>query len=185
MCNVKNIGCNGRAGRQHRLSRSAASRRAFTLIELILILALLVVVTSLVAPAVSTFVRGRSLDAEARRFISLIHAAQSRAVSEGMPVMLWVDEKANTYGVELQTPGDKGDDKAETLDVDETLQVAVIKTSAGAQTTIHGLPAIKFLPDGTVDEDSPKKLQLTHANGGVLWLVESPNHMGYEVQDTQ
>lgn len=185
MCNVQKLERRGRTGRPHRLSPVAASRRAFTLIELILILALLVVITSLVAPAMSTFIRGRSLDAEARRFISLTHAAQSRAVSEGMPVMLWVNEKENTYGVELETPGDNGDAKAESLNIDDTLQVAVIKTSVGAQTTLHGLPAIKFLPDGTIDESSPQKLQLTHADGGVLWLVESRNHMGYEIRDTE
>src|ERR1039457_2497882 len=68
---------------------------AFTLVELILVLALLVIVTSLVAPAMSNFIRGRALDSEARRLFALMHAGQSRAVSEGLPVLLWVDEKQN------------------------------------------------------------------------------------------
>src|ERR1022692_651444 len=59
--------------------------RAFTLIELILVLALLGIITSMVAPAMSNFVRGRALDSEARRVFALIHAGQTRAVSEGMP----------------------------------------------------------------------------------------------------
>ena len=62
----------------------AAGRRrhteAFTLIELILVLALLVIITSLVAPAMSNFIRGRALDSEARRLFALMHAAQSRAI---------------------------------------------------------------------------------------------------------
>ena len=66
---------------------------AFTLIELILVLALLVIITSLAAPAMANFIRGRALDSEARRLLALMHAGQSRAVSEGMPMMLWVDEK--------------------------------------------------------------------------------------------
>ena len=37
-------------------------RRAFTLIELTLVLALLVVITSLAAPAMANFIRGRALD---------------------------------------------------------------------------------------------------------------------------
>ncbi len=72
--------------------------RRFTLIELILVLALLVVITSIAAPAMSRFIRGRALDSEARRLAALMHAAQSRAVSEGAPMMLWVDEKTGGYG---------------------------------------------------------------------------------------
>ncbi|HEX4342805.1 MAG TPA: GspH/FimT family protein [Verrucomicrobiae bacterium] len=178
--------CSAHAKRQHRSRHiCGAQRRAFTLIELILVLALLVITTSLVAPAMSNFIRGRALDAEARRFISLTRGAQSRAVSEGMPIMLWVDEKAGTYGMEEETPGANGDTKAETLTLDDTLQIAVLTTGAGAQTTLHSLPAIKFLADGTIDENSPQTVQLTHENGGVLWLGELRNHMGYEIRDTE
>ena len=43
-------------------SLPAALQSAFTLIELILVLALLVIVTSLAAPAMSNFIRGRALE---------------------------------------------------------------------------------------------------------------------------
>src|SRR6516162_6663029 len=69
------------------------NRPAFTLIELILVLALLVIITSIAAPTMSRFIRGRALDSEAQRMMALMHAAQSRAVSEGAPMMLWLDEK--------------------------------------------------------------------------------------------
>ena len=52
---------------------------AFTLIELLLVLSLLVVITSLTAPAMATFIRSRALDSETRRLMALMHAAQSRA----------------------------------------------------------------------------------------------------------
>ena len=90
----------------------------FTLIELILVLALLVIITSIAAPAMSRFIRGRALDSEARRLSALMHAAQSRAVSEGMTMMLWVDEKAGAYGLEAETSGQNGDTKVEELTVD-------------------------------------------------------------------
>ena len=47
----------------------------------------------MVAPAMSNFIRARAVDSEARRLFALMHAGQSRAVSEGLPMMLWVDEK--------------------------------------------------------------------------------------------
>jgi len=160
-------------------------RRAFTLIELILIMALLVVITSLAAPAMANFIRGRALDSEARRLFSLVHAAQSRAVSEGMPMVLWVDQKNGTYGLSEETTGKTGDAQAETLTLDPTLQIAVLNVGLGTPTTFNNLPALRFLPDGTVDENSPQTVQLTDSAGVSRWLLESRDRMSYEVSDTQ
>jgi len=157
---------------------------AFTLVELILVLALLVIVTSLVAPAMSNFIRGRALDSEARRLAALMHAGQSRAVSEGLPVVLWVDEKKGAYGLEAETPPRGGDPKAENLPLDENLQIAVLNAGTAALTTFQHLPAIRFLADGTVDETSPKLLRLVDGKGNALWLIESRTRMGYEIRDT-
>jgi type II secretion system protein H len=160
-------------------------KRAFTLIELVLVLALLVVITSLAAPAMSNFIRGRALDSEARRLFSLMHAAQSRAVSEGMPMVLWVDEKNGAYGFQEETTGKTGDPKAENLTVDSTLQIAVLNLGLSTPTMLNNLPAIRFLADGTVDENSPQTLQLTDSTGVSRWLIESKNHTGYEISNSQ
>jgi Tfp pilus assembly protein FimT len=149
-----------------------------------LVLALLVIITSLAAPAMQNFIRGRALDSESRRMIALMHAAQSRAVSEGAPMVLWVDEKNGLYGLQAETTGQNGDPKAENLPVDSTLQIAVLNVGLSAPTTFNNLPAIRFLPDGAVDENSPQTLQLTDSAGVSRWLIESRNHMGYEISDS-
>jgi type II secretion system protein H len=158
--------------------------RAFTLIELILVLALLVIAISIVAPRMSDFMRGRALDSEARRLLALMHTGQSRAVSEGMPMVLWVDGKKSAYGLEAETAGQRGDPKAEDLMVDENLQIAVVNAGSAATTTFHNLPAIRFLPDGTIDETSPQTLRLTDAKGSAFWFIESRSRTGYEISDT-
>jgi type II secretion system protein H len=165
--------------------RHASSARAFTLIELILVLALLVIITSLAAPAMANFIRGRALDSEARRLTALMHAGQSRAVSEGMPMVLWVDEKQGTYGLQAETTGKNGDAMVENLAVDSTLQLAVLNAGVGTPTTFNGLPAIRFLADGTVDENSPQTLQLTDSVGISRWLVETRSRTGYEIRDSK
>ena len=163
-----------------------ARRDAFTLIELILVLALLVIITSIAAPAMTRFVRGRALDTEARRLVALMHLAQSRAVSEGMPMMLWVNEKANTYGVTAETSGQNvqnaqsGDAKAEEVRVDSTLVIAV-QNAGVTPIQFNHLPAIRFLADGTVDEGSPQGLQLTDADGFARLITETSLRTGYEV----
>lgn len=160
-------------------------KRGFTLIELILVLALLVVITSIAAPAMAKFIRGRALDSEARRMLALMHAGQSRAVSEGMPMMFWIDAKQGGYGLEAETSGQNGDAKAEELSVDSTLQVAVLNVGTGTQTTFKNLPAIRFLPDGTVDENSPQMLKLQDSAGFARWLVLGKTRMGYEIRDSE
>src|SRR5215469_632208 len=101
--------------------RHSSFCNGFTLIELILVLSLLVIVTSLTAPAMSRFIRGRALDTEARRLVAAMHAAQSRAVSEGMPVMFWLDQTSGSYGFALESSAQGSDAKAEALNMDLTL----------------------------------------------------------------
>jgi len=181
------------ANEPHHASR--ITHHAFTLIELILVLALLVVITSIAAPAMARFIRGRALDTEARRLVALMHAAQSRAVSEGMPMMLWLDEKTGAYGLAAETGGQSGgqviaqasgqnaDPKAENLTLDSTLAMAVLHTGAGAATMFNNLPAIRFQADGTVDENSPQTLKLTDSDGFTRTLTETRLRTGYEIAD--
>ena len=65
----------------------------FTLIELMLVLTLLLIVIGVAFPSLQHFFRGRNLDSEARRFLSLTRYGQSRAVSEGVPMVLWIDAR--------------------------------------------------------------------------------------------
>jgi type II secretion system protein H len=74
--------------------------RAFTLIELILVMTILLVVMAVAFPSLRGFFRGRNLDSEARRILALTRYGQSRAVAEGVPVVLWIDSKQRTYGLE-------------------------------------------------------------------------------------
>ena len=156
----------------------ARYQRAFTLIELILVMALLVIAVSVVAPALAGFFRGRTLDLEARRLLALMHAGQSRAVSEGWPVLLWVDAPQRAYGLTEETTARNGDPKALDFTLDENVQLAPVPVNG------RSLPSIRFLPDGTIDESSPVTLQLTGADGAMLWLVQAADHANYEIQNT-
>jgi general secretion pathway protein H len=159
------------------------NRRGFSLIELVLVMALLAIAVSVVAPGLSNFFRGRTLDSEARRVLSLAHAGQSRAVSEGLPVLLWVDAGQHSYGLEQETTAQAGDPKAVDFTVDENLQLEAVNASL---VTVNGrsLPAIRFLPDGSIDETSPAALRLAGADGSQLWVVKTVNRLSYEIRNT-
>jgi type II secretion system protein H len=162
--------------------------RAFTLLELILILALLAVVTSLSAPSLSRFFRGRMLDSQARQLLSLTRAGQSRAISDGFPVLLWIDSPQREYGVQLEIASQTGlsqdtDTKAEQFAFDSTVQIEAMNASP---VSLNGrsVSAIRFLPDGTADETSPTSVRLESRTGDVLWLVQATNRLSYEIRNS-
>ncbi|HEY1661041.1 MAG TPA: GspH/FimT family pseudopilin [Verrucomicrobiae bacterium] len=176
-------------GRRSLISKKSGVRHpsignGFTLIELMLVMALIIVAVSIVMPQMENFMRGRGLDSEARRLAALMHAGQSRAVSEGMPIVLWIDTKQNEYGLEEETPPKGGDVNAEELSLNGYVQMTVNTSGQSGSTTFHNLPAIRFLADGTVDENSPQTLQMTEGSD-TLWFNEMQNHTGYEVGNTK
>ena len=158
---------------------------AFTLVELILVLALLAIMTSLAAPSLSNFFRGRALDAEARQLLSLTHAGQSRAIGTGFPMLLWLDGPGHAYGLEEEasvssagTP--RSDPNADEFSIEDQLQLEAVNASP-MPVNGRNLPAIRFLPDGTVDESSASTVRLTAPDGETLWLVQATNHLSYEI----
>jgi type II secretion system protein H len=162
--------------------------RGFTLIELILVLALLSIMASFALPSLSRFFRGRELDSEARQILSLTHAAQSRSVSSGFPMLLWIDTPRRTYGLQEEGTTQNGsaqdaDPKAESFPFSDDVQIEVGNASP---VTVNGesLPAIRFLPDGTADENSPTTLRLTGRGGEMLWLIQATNRLSYEIRNS-
>jgi hypothetical protein len=48
----------------------------------------------------------------------------------------------------------------------------------------QSLPAIRFLPEGVVDENSPPALRLTSRDGETLWLIQPTNGLNYEIRNS-
>jgi type II secretion system protein H len=178
----------------------------FTLIELILVMALLTIVISLTAPRLSRFFHGRTLDSEARRLLALTRSGQSRAVAEGLPMDLWIDAEEGTFGLEAEPSYETSDNKAVDFTLDSGLQLEVvartvvapantptmnraqrISTASVARVNlVHAnLPTIRFLPDGSLGEASPQMLRLTSSDGGSLWLAQAKDGMSYEIRNTE
>ncbi len=182
-----------------------APRPAFTLIELILVMAILTIAVSVTAPTLGHFFSGRALDSEARRLLSLTRGAQSRAVSEGMPMDLWINPGQRSYGLELEATskngGDDVDPKGRQFDLDRDVKIEVSDLKATkdvatrsvitAPSTISvspvvlkhpGVPTIRFLPDGFIGETSPRSVRLTDREGASLWLTLSRTRSNYEIR---
>lgn len=175
------------------LRAARAIPNAFTLIELILVMALLAIVLALASPSLSRFFKTRSLDSEARRFMSLTRAAQSRAVSEGVPMVLWLDTKQRTYGLNADKTFVENDPKAEQFTWDSSLEIEVRQSAdaiAAARASQFknekldsgGLYTLRFNPDGFVSASSPEIVVFRQADNGELWVAQSRNRLNYEIQ---
>jgi type II secretion system protein H len=169
-----------------------SSSGGFTLIELILVMVILAIVLTAAAPSLSRFFRARDLESEAMRFLALTRYGQSRAVSEGIPMMLWLDAGTGEYGLQANTTFVAIDNSALTYQMDEALAVeaelpilSVLQHPWSlANQSVDQLPTIRFTPDGYIAETSPERFLFTHTRDedNHLWVGLSLNRLRYELQ---
>jgi type II secretion system protein H len=172
------------------------NKRAFTLIELILVMAILVIVVGITFPTLRGFFQSRTLESEARRFLAVTRHGQSRAVSEGIPMTLWIDAKKGTYGLEAQTGYLDRDDRALEYEVDEKLEIEVessvnrfAMTREQQERRRNILRSsnveIRFWPDGAVDVASPETVVIKRGEDDALWITQSEDRLRYEVESAE
>lgn len=172
-----------------RLSRGGG----FTLIELIFVLALLAITAVFVASNMGPFFRGRALNFEARRLLSLTHYAQSRAVAEGVPMILWINPAESSYGLTIQASfsDPEGDPKAVRYTTDAGLTLETPQNSSTITSeqedeklgiNVEGVAAIRYTPDGFFDESSISKIIIRQGAEAALELVPTTNRLGYEIR---
>ena len=196
----------GRVSKGARLS-CAVDCRAFTLIELILVMVLLAVVIAVVAPSLSNFFHGRELDSEARRFVSLARYGQNQAVSVGSPMILWMDQTEGTYGLREQDGNTARDLPVASSLVMERKRHEIVDVKqpefrladklrfelADSGRTNGRIVTIRFLPDGAIDEGSVRSLLIWQegrassgkskldADSESIWIAQSRDRSRYEV----
>ncbi len=186
-------------GNPNELPNSRSVRGAFTLIELILVMALLSVVLMVIAPSLGNFFRGRTLDSEARRLLTLTRYGKSRAISEGVPMVLWLDPKLPAYGLVQEATYATYDPKALYYRLSPDLEIDVERTARAVGTIpilregvqpSRSAFTIRFFPDGSVGEGSPRNLWLRQKNlsrvrvspADEIWISETLDHRNYEIQ---
>ncbi len=152
------------------------------------------------APALSKFFRGRSLESEARRLHALIRYGQERAVSEGLPMNLVLDNAQKRFTLTAEPSYENEDPKKVEVEMDTEMQLDTLNTNVVAQALMttdpwnrsslgrnrfpaSNLPTIRLLPDGTIAESSPQVVRLTGRDGLTLHVGQNRNRLGYEIRD--
>jgi hypothetical protein len=170
-------------------------------------------VLSLAAPSLARFFRGRGLDSEAHRFLGLIRYAQQRAVSEGVPMVVWLDPEQRLYGLEAESSYLERDDLAVEFRLDDTVDVEAEQPPTSSlmdelmdlstqlaptldltpeterSAAIKDLVWFRFNPDGFITENLPRwvefREQRAEGNAARLWVAQSFNRLSYEIWTNQ
>ncbi len=171
------------------LAAESPSRRAFTLVELLLVLALLAIGASLATPRLADFFRGRTLDHEARRLLSLTHLGAARASAEGRPLSLWFDPAGGRYGLTRVGASPASDPRAQAFTLDANLSWEFSRnarepTHADPESPVasrNSVPDIRFEPDGTIDGGSVPRVTLRQNRADAIDLVLADDGLRYEL----
>lgn len=178
----------------------SGGRRGFTLIELVLVMVILASVLGVAAPSLSRFFRGRNLDSEAQRLLSLTRHGAQRSIAEGIPMDLWFDIPNRRYGLRADPTWEEDDGYAAEFeiadDVDLELRQADLNSRTNSSLDIrepvvaNGLPTLRFMPDGSFGPSSPEWMQLqgrrdTGEEQEKLWIAPGLNRLNYELWTNQ
>ena len=119
--------------------------RAFTLLELILVMLIMAVMAALIVPSLGAFARGRAAGNTATQMMALARFARSQAVADGTTYRLQLDPQGRTYQLTMQqggayvpVPGDFGEQNnlpdGVSMDVNITPQPNVLLVPPSDQT---------------------------------------------------
>ena len=136
------------------LSRSSATARsAFSLIELMVVVVLLVIMTALIVPEMRSTFEDAVLRSTSRKLVSAMNLAHSRAVTLQQMHRLVLDPTAGRFVVERRARSEEGagyvamsDVPAGSGDLDKRITIQIHKEGEEQDST-----RVAFYPDGTAE----------------------------------
>lgn len=134
----------------------AAPTRAFTLMELVLVMAVMAISAAVVAPNLQGLLYGRRATEEGRRALALIQQARSEAVSSGDMIRVWFNMDDDEYGFESATETETTD--ARTRSLAEGLAIELANTGQS-----QGTWSFFCRPDGTIDASQETEIRIHNA----------------------
>lgn len=188
----------GCASMMNRRPRGGRFNKAFTLIELIIVIALVAIMSAMIIPELRGTYEDALLRSAGRKLIDACSVAQSRAVALNQPHRVRIETGAGKYRVEKRVRGQGVTDFVPAIDapgaegeLDQRITIrfqypgtALLPDSTGPPTEDPQPiePVITFYPDGTADA---KELLLQDRQGFRLVLRTNPTTARLRIVDLQ
>ena len=156
---------------------------AFTLVELVLVMALLCVILAVAAPSLSRSMHGRNLKQEATRVLALTEYARDEAASQGVPMVVWIDPGAGRFGVKIK-PG--FEDEADARDKEFTLTDGLRFNGIDDRRPEEGRPMRRSLRRMALwTPSSETSISLVDQSNSSITISQTSDACGYEIVDDQ
>lgn len=151
---------------------------AFTLVELILVMALLTILMAVAVPYLSRSLRQRGLEQDALQLLALTEYARAEAVSLGVPMTVWIEPETGRFGVDAQTGYLSDGVRKKEIQLNPDVHFEKIE-GASAQNGI--VNAVQFAPDGTPDVSSVAAMRLVDRFHSVVTVALANDGSEYEI----
>jgi hypothetical protein len=142
-------------------------------------------VLSISGASLTSFFKGRSLEAEGKRFLALTRYAQNRAISEGLPTTIWIDEKEKRYGVETAPGFADLDEQRQEFTLGRDLEIEIGESRSSATPRSGNEVILNFSPDGFFSEMNPEQIVIKEPKGEQVLIAPSRNRLYYEITTNQ
>ncbi len=157
-------------------------RSAFTLVELILVMAVLATILAIVAPMISRSMRDKNLDQQASRLLALTEYSRDEAASQGVPVVVWVDPDTRHFGADVKTGYNADAMRAKEYTLPADLGFDPPQGGVASKAGGHGFDVAEFAPDGTLDPSSATALRIVNvARKTGVNVNQTADAYGYEI----
>ena len=163
---------------------------AFTLVELILVMALLCVILGLAAPSLSRSFHERNLKQEATRLLAVTEYARDEAVSQGVPMSVWIDASTGHFGAQAMPGYEDAGARGKEFTLITGLRFDLLGGSSGVAkqtgpasrtTAMVGNDVAEFLPDGTLDPSSQPSVRVVDQSNSAIEIAQTKDAWGYEI----
>jgi len=151
---------------------------AFTLVELILVMAILSAILAFSAPLLSRSFQQRDLDEDATQLLALTEYARDEAVSQGVPMKVWINPQSGGFGVEAKDgyEGDSTRDKTYWLKPGHRFDLSQAPTDRSGV-----VDAADFDPSGSLAEESISEISIADRSNSAVSVAQTDDGESYQI----
>jgi type II secretion system protein H len=152
---------------------------AFTLIELIIVMAVLATVLAIVVPSLVRSFQERHLGEEADRLLALIEYGRDEATSQGVPMVIWIDSEKGDFGLDAATGYTASQASIKQYSLEDGVRFDSVKSSANTKDG-HAI-FVQFSPDGSPDPSDVDSVRIVDRSNSSLALARTTDGWDYEI----